>query len=467
VRSLQRTLTVHLVLGLTAVLLVAEGGLFLFLRHQITSSFDERLVETARLLSSAVHLEPDGKLDLELGEVPIPEFGARVLTGAFEIWDTGVPLYRSASLGGGDLALPPVPASGRAVVDAPLPDGRPGRAVAFPFAPTPEPGLEPGSIQLTLMVVRERGTLDARLLGTSLALVALGLVLLLVMPLVVARVVRRGLSTLLSLGRDVDAIDLKALDRRLPTAGLPTELAPLAKRMNQLLDRVQEGVLRERRFSDDVAHQLRTPIAELRTLAEVSLSGLDPRDAPYRRPFEDAREIAIQMERLAAGLLAIARGPSDHSPVNSSVDLAALARRAGDDLARRVAGRDINLSRQDDRQQIDALAEQGMMESVVASLVDNAVAYTPAGGEIAIATHTDGSIARLTLTNTDRTLSNGDLARLFERFWRKDHAWHDGEHSGLGLAVARAMTEAMGGRLNADRPRPDLIRFTVSVQARR
>ncbi len=83
--SLRRALTNRLVLGLTAVLLVVEGALFLFLKHQIVSSFDERLLETARLLASAVHVEVGGKLDLELGDVPSPEFGGSAATAAFQI----------------------------------------------------------------------------------------------------------------------------------------------------------------------------------------------------------------------------------------------------------------------------------------------------------------------------------------------------------------------------------------------
>src|SRR5262245_42110852 len=115
--SLRRTLTVRLVLGLTALLLVAEGALFLFLRYQFVSSFDERLLETARLLSSAVHAEKEGKLDLELGDVPIPEFGATAATGAFEIWDRSGSLYRSASLGDGHLVRPVIPPAGRSLHD--------------------------------------------------------------------------------------------------------------------------------------------------------------------------------------------------------------------------------------------------------------------------------------------------------------------------------------------------------------
>ena len=223
--------------------------------------------------------------------------------------------------------------------------------------------------------------------------------------------------------------------------------------------------MRERRFSDDVAHQLRTPIAELRALADVSLAGLEEDDMPCRQAFEEAREIAIQMERLATGLLAIARGESDRQLATRPVDLNAIAARAAADLVRRTDGRRIKIAspREQSGPSATVLADQAMIESVLASLVDNAVDYTPAGGEIEIATEMDGSVARLTVTNSDTTLGDEDLPRLFERFWRKDEARDGGEHSGLGLAVALAMARAMGSGLSAERPEPGLIRMTVSI----
>ncbi len=374
-------------------------------------------------------------------------------------------MYRSASLGDRNLVHPAIPVGGHTVTDLPLPDGRPGRAAAFLFAPTAEAGALPSPSKLTLLVVRERGALDARLLGMSLALGALGVVLLVAMPLVVVRVVRQSLSALIALGRDVDAIDLVSLDRRLPTAGLHVEFVPIAERINQLLDRIQDGVLRERRFSDEVAHQLRTPIAELRALADVSLAGLGAEASRHRQVLEDAREIAIQMERLATGLLAIARGESDRRMGTSPVDLRAIAARATVDVARRSGDRGIRIAspRDQDGPPITVVVDQSMVESVLASLVENAVAYTPRGGEIEISTEVAGAVARLTVTNTDSTLDDEDLPRIFERFWRKEQSRSGGEHSGLGLAVALAMTRAMGGELAADRPAPGLFRMTLSI----
>ena len=466
--SLRRTLTLRLVVALTLCLVAAEGLLFVFLRHEIVASFDEGLRETARLLASSLHAEAGNKLDLELGDAPVPGFGAAAPTGYFQIWNGAVPLYRSASLGARDLARPSVAPGHAGIFDSPLPDGRRGRYELLAFAPTLEPGVPDPGLDLTLVVARERETLDARLRGVSLALGAVGLALLLLMPLAVAGGVRKGLSRLIALGRDVDAVDVGSLDRRLPVRDLPIELAPFADRINDLLDRLQEGVTRERRFSDDVAHQLRTPIAELRALSDVALAGLDGAGAKHRQSFEDSRSIAIQMERLAVGLLAIARGESAPPSTPATVDLRAGVGRFGAQLAKRASERGLTLSlTAADGDPLSVHADPALLESILSGLFDNALEYTSPGGQIVVSASAGDASARLTVTNDDTTLMDEDLPHLFERFWRKNPARRDGAHSGLGLAVAQTMARAMGGGLSADRPGPDRVRFTLSLPSTR
>ncbi|MES1205555.1 MAG: ATP-binding protein [Pseudomonadota bacterium] len=462
--SLRRAMTVRLIVGLTAVLLAAEGALFLFLRRQIVAAYDEGLLETVRFLASAVHVEKGGILDMELGDVPVPEFAAVAPTSYFQIWRNDTVIFRSASLGVRDLVRPSAPGSAPVVIDGPLPNARPGRGVTLEFAPTPELGVVAPPLELTLAVMRERETLDARLRDISLALAALGLALLLLMPLVVADAVRKGLARLLALGRDVDAIDVATLGQRLATSDLPVELAPIVERTNQLLERIQEGVTRERRFSDDVAHQLRTPIAELRVLADVALAGVKPGDTKHRQTFEDARAIAVQMEHLAIGLLAMARGESSPPLTQAEVDLRAVLLRVRADLEPRAMARGLRLKAPDhDGAPVVITTDPALLESVLDSVLDNALTYTPSGGEIELSVRADDRFARLTVTNSDLTLTDADLPRLFQRFWRKDQARRDGEHSGLGMAVALAMSRAIAGELTADRPSPTTVRFTLSL----
>src|ERR1700683_4484395 len=117
--------------------------------------------------------------------------------------------------------------------------------------------------------------------------------------------VRRGLRPLRQLGTEADGIDAGSLDHRFSREELPRELVPIAQQFNSLLERIDEAFVRERRFTSDAAHELRTPIAELRRLAEVALKWPDRSEA--ERNYRDVWEVAEHMESLVATLLAIAR----------------------------------------------------------------------------------------------------------------------------------------------------------------
>jgi signal transduction histidine kinase len=119
--------------------------------------------------------------------------------------------------------------------------------------------------------------------------------------------VRRGLTPLSALAAEVDAIDEASLDRRLAIEGQPTELVGIRRKLNELLERLQMAFDRERRFSSGAAHELRTPIAELRALTEVALKWPAGPDPERTKDLSEAHAIACRMEEVVGALLAIAR----------------------------------------------------------------------------------------------------------------------------------------------------------------
>ena len=122
-----------------------------------------------------------------------------------------------------------------------------------------------------------RRELDRTLATLQLVLAGSGLLLLAATALVVPRVLRRELKPLQSLAAEAARIDAASLSARFATEGLPGELAPIAARLNELLARLEDSFERERRFSSDVAHEFRTPVAELRSLAELAIKLPDTR----------------------------------------------------------------------------------------------------------------------------------------------------------------------------------------------
>jgi two-component system sensor histidine kinase QseC len=227
---------------------------------------------------------------------------------------------------------------------------------------------------------------------------------------------------------------------------LPGELAPIAARLNELLARLEDSFERERRFSSDVAHEFRTPVAELRSLAELAIKLPDTRAADADH---ETLAIALHLESILTRLLALARGEHGGLPVaRERVELAALVRDVCESFREKAAARELDLKV---NVPADAQAETDpvLLRSILRNLVDNAVAYAPRGGAVEVEAAADNGRLTLRIVNTTDDLEERDLPHLFERFWRKDAARTGDGHTGLGLSLARVFAEGIGCELSA------------------
>jgi two-component system sensor histidine kinase QseC len=440
-KSISRHLLMSLLIGLTLVL--SAGGVALFLRTRaiLTSEFDRTLrAETALLVAQT---EEDGeKVQLDLVDLSLPDYDRY---GYYQLRvEDGQTVARSPSLGFDDLP----PREG----DLVLPNGRPGRAIVAQFVPMPaeeDQAPNPHPPTVTLVLARDRVGLDRTLAGIGTGLALVGALVLLATALIVTTAVRRGLAPLDAVGQRAAAIDASTLQTRFATDAVPAELRPITERLNDLLARLDEAFQRERRVTADIAHELRTPIAELRTLAEVGVKW------PEEAAFQDTLQIARRMETLVTGLLALARHDAGHQPVaREPVALRTLVDEVWSPLAERARSRQLDVA-------IDVKGEwqtdPTLLRMIVGNLIANAVEYAPDRGQIRVA----GNESQLDISNTTDQLTREDLPHLFDRFWRKDAArTHDG-HSGLGLTLARSATTALGLELSAEMPDAATLRMSL------
>jgi len=459
-RSIRRRLTREL---LTVSLVLLAGGwvaFYLSARTELIEQFDATLRARALTLT-ALTVQDGGHLRLEAADRLGREFSLARPRDFFEIWDAdGRPALRSDSLDGGDL-LPPAGARDRRVVwNLELPHGHRGRALAMYFQPRPgqdHPGSPPAG-EVRLAVAGTREGLDEAL-GELLGIAGCGGVLLLAAILWgVPRILRGGLRPLDRLAEQVSAIRADSLAVRLAVADLPAELVPIAARLNDLLGRLEASFERERRFSADLAHELRTPIAELRSLAECALKWPEAREPSTDR---DVLASARHMETLVTQLLALARGEQGQvqaCPVEISLDEA--VREAWVPFAARAGAR--SLAPHFDLPVIGVAADPALLRSILHNLFDNAVDYTPPGGEIRVSLETGEAGMQLRVANTVEALEAGDIPQLFDRFWRKEAARSGQQHLGLGLPLARTFALAMGWSLSAALETGSLLVFTLA-----
>ncbi|MGV3492334.1 MAG: ATP-binding protein [Ramlibacter sp.] len=257
--------------------------------------------------------------------------------------------------------------------------------------------------------------------------------------------VRRGVRPLRALGDAVaqrDGADLRPLE----AADAPAEIRPLLEALNAHFARIAQLLERERRFTGDAAHELRTPIAAIRAQAQVALGATG--DAQRRHALERTLEGCDRAARLVDQLLTLSRLEAGTAPPTQPVDLAAIAQRVLAELAPASLGKQQALSLDAAPGSIVA-GDETLLAVLVRNLVDNAVRYAPPAARIEVRVQREGDAVRVVVEDSGPGLPAEDLQRLGQRFFRA--AGQDVAGSGLGWSIAQRIVQAHRGTLQADR----------------
>ncbi|GGY87975.1 sensor histidine kinase [Streptomyces poonensis] len=269
--------------------------------------------------------------------------------------------------------------------------------------------------------------------GTALTAMLIGLpVLLLTVGGATYVVTRRALRPVEGIRAEMAAITASEdLSRRVPEPGTHDEIARLASTTNETLAALEASVERQRRFVADASHELRSPIASLRTQLEVGAAH------PELLDVEGAVEDTVRLQRLAADLLLLARLDAGERPQDARFDLGELVREEAD-------GR--QGVRLDGVTSVEVAGSRGQLARVLANLLDNARRH--ARERIDVTLRAEGEWAVLEVADDGAGVPEDQRERIFERFVRLDEARsRDDGGAGLGLAIARDVAAGHGGTL--------------------
>lgn len=271
--------------------------------------------------------------------------------------------------------------------------------------------------------------------------------------------VRRALRPLKTMAAQASTISAHSLSTRLTTDNAPPELHALASALNDMLSRLDEGFSRVWRFTVDLAHDLRTPLGNLRGANEVALTR--PRStAEYQALLGSNIEECDRVSRMIESVLFLARADSPQFALQrTAFDVGEELQRIADYFEGVAADIGVDI-RIDGTARL--VADRELFRRAVSNLLSNALRYTPPQATIVLRVGSDQGMVSVAVENPGQGIPPEHIEKLFDRFYRVDPSRSDSAHSaGLGLSIVKSIMELHGGRVAAESTPGGLTRFAL------
>lgn len=266
---------------------------------------------------------------------------------------------------------------------------------------------------------------------------------------------RKGLSPVVAMSESARRIGAENLEQRLPVFNARDELGKLAAAFNELLERLQSSFALQRQFMADASHELRTPLQVMRTAAEVTLGQPQRDESEYREALAIIDQQTARLGRIVEDMFTLARVDAGRRELRLRDfyldELISETARAAALLAEQK-GITVECAQ---TQEIRYRGDEDLLRQMILNLLDNAIKYTPSGGQIRLQLGQEDSKYIITVTDTGSGIPMEEQQLIFDRFYRTDKARFRTEQNnktigggaGLGLAIARWIAEAHNGSL--------------------
>ena len=454
VRSLRASLLFGTIGTLVFVLAAAGIALDRGVRWSLIEQIDRELQGKAVLLASTVEVTRTG-LDVAFNDLDMREFetGDDPLLLALTLLD-GTEVYRSPSVV--DYEIEPRDTAG--ALEARTLDLRTRRlrAVELAFKPSVDLSDDDDAVDpadslaviapptLHLFLARDTVSVESWIRRLRLVLLLVGAAAALLATILLGAAIRGSLRPLDRLADRIAELDASSLSARVPPAEVPEELVPVVDRLNGLLEQLEAAFERERTFSADIAHELRTPLAGLRTTLEVEL-GQTRSPQEYRESLDSVLQIVQHMQRLVHALLDLARLESgDVSIEHEIVPVDATLRMIWGPLEEDARRRGLSVTWTVDPAS-EVSVDPALFESAMRNLLHNAVAHADEGGRVTVSSAPSSSRrVRVRIANTGSTIAPEQIPQLLDRFSRTDASRSTAKgHFGLGLAIVHRIAQVL------------------------
>jgi two-component system, OmpR family, heavy metal sensor histidine kinase CusS len=269
-----------------------------------------------------------------------------------------------------------------------------------------------------------------------------------IFPLVGYQIARRGIRPVKEMATTARHISSTNLHERIQPEGYPSELASLAATFNEMLDGLEESFEQISRFSADIAHDLRTPVNNIRGEAEVALARARTVDE-YREVLSSCLEEAVRLSDLIGDLLFLARAESPLAQLRrESINVGELLSGIREYYEAPAADRGVSLSTVVPDEPVFAQLDRSLLQRAVGNLVSNALAHTPSGKSVVLGASVESEAVCIEVSDAGVGIPQEALPRVFDRFFRVDESRSQASGgTGLGLAIVQSIMLLHGGNV--------------------
>ena len=445
--SIRGRLTTYIVTSIFLLIVVSGGTILIITQKKMVTMFDQTLLEKAKAFTSMTEYSPEEGVTFESIDEIMTEFSTGDDLEYYQLLTEAEVVQRSQSLARHHLPLIGSQLDSVEYQDIVLIDGRSGRLIETTFLAKidteDDESLLLSDIKVTLSLAKARDGLDTDLLFIKQTIILVALLSALIAFVFIFVFVNRGLKPLTNLAKQVENID----ESNITSSALNIdpnqviELQPIEKQIQHLTIRIGETITNLKQFSSDAAHELNTPIAELRALAEVGKESYDKGSQTWLF-FQDAEDIAMQMSSIVTDLLELTRLDRKDVPVQKSSFLIAplvdsvwsgilVVESSDETLVNAIPG------------ELSIYSDVNKLRTILRNLLHNALIYKVSSERVRIYATTTSKYVSISVENLADGLDKVDITHMKERFWRKDTSRTGGKNSGLGLSLTESLCRVL------------------------
>ena len=469
-KKLSRYISISISILLVSILLITD----IAVDSWIDVEFDRAMTNKANLLTTLISEDSDEihGIEFDFADEFMPEFSGNNDPEYFQLWLDNKVFERSKTLALfdiNDLPRTTVKLNQSVIIDITLPDGRSGRMYFTKFKPQIDTDDREGLVDL-LQVVQNQKTMELAyavsneglnqiLWFVDIIFILTSLAAVFAVRLIVFKVVDRGLKPIEQLNNELQKINLNSEISAINTANLPDELIVIANGINHFIRENKNLYSREKRITSDIAHELKTPIAELLNLSEVAIKF--PHEKQLSDNFKvDVLNITERLRNIVNSILLLQKSTNSIKLAKQKIELKQLINNVI--KIENKAKRTINFTLDKSCESIQA--NEFALTTILCNLVNNALFYSPDNTPITISVlpHSENKQVIFSLTNvSEHHFSEQDFALFFDPLWQKDASRTSTDRYGLGLAIVKSYCENISATLQVAMSAEKEITFTI------